>query len=157
MHPDFPLPDVTWEPTREFWAAAARGELVITRCDACARYVWYPETPCRYCGGTQLTWTRVSGRGTLFSWSVVHFAWIPQFREQLPFVTGLVALPEDPAVRVVSYIVDCAPAQLRCDMPLRAVFRPLRYPGVAREVIAPLFAPEGEPVATTLLVAGDHR
>lgn len=141
MHADFPLPDVTWEPTREFWNGAARGELLITRCDACGRYVWYPEPPCRSCGGTRLTWTPVSGRGTLFSWSVLHHAWIPQFKEQLPFVTGLVALQEDPAVRLVSYIVGCSHADLRCEMPVRVVFRPLRYPGVAGEVIAPLFRP----------------
>jgi uncharacterized OB-fold protein len=141
MHADFPLPDVTWEPTREFWAGAARGELMITRCDSCSRYVWYPESPCRHCSGSHLTWTPVSGRGTLFSWSVLHHAWIPQFKEQLPFVTGLVALEEDPAVRVISYIVDCSDADLRCEMPVRVVFRPLRYPGVAREVVAPLFRP----------------
>ena len=142
MHADFPLPDVTWEPTREFWAGAARGELRITRCDACSRYVWYPEPPCRSCGGTRLTWTAVSGRGTLFSWSVVHHAWIPHFEEQLPFVTGLIALHEDPGVRLVSYIVDCDPAELHCDVPVRVVFRPLRYPGIAAQVIAPLFVPE---------------
>jgi uncharacterized OB-fold protein len=144
MHPQFPLPDVTWEPTREFWAGAARGTLLITRCDTCHRYVWYPESPCRYCEGTHLTWTRVSGRGTLFSWSVLHYAWIPQFKDQLPFVTALVALEEDPAVRVVSYVVDCAADQLRAEMPLQVVFRPLRYPGVSAEVVAPLFAPRKE-------------
>ena len=141
MHPDFPLPDVSWEPTRDFWAGAARGQLMITRCETCGRYVWYPEPPCRNCGGTRLTWTEVSGRGTLFSWSVVHHAWIPQFAAQVPFVTGLVALDEDPAVRVVSYIVDCVPGELRFDMPVRVVFRPLRYSGVNREVIAPMFTP----------------
>jgi uncharacterized OB-fold protein len=141
MHADFPLPDVNWEPTREFWAGAARGELLITRCDACARYVWYPESPCRSCGGAHLTWTPVSGRGRLFSWSVVHYAWIPQFKDQLPFVTGLVALEEAPAVRVVSYIVDCPPEKLRCDLPVSVVFRALRYPGGARQVIAPVFVP----------------
>jgi uncharacterized OB-fold protein len=139
MHPDFPLPDVTWEPAREFWAGAARGELLITRCEQCNRYVWYPETPCRYCHGARLTWTRVSGRGTLFAWSVVHFAWIPQFKEQVPFVTGLVTLEEDPAVRLVTYIVDCSPTEIRCDLPVHVVFRPLRYQGVARQVTAPLF------------------
>src|SRR5262245_26866965 len=141
MHPDFPLPDIEWEPTREFFAGAARGQLMITRCGACGRYIWYRQPPCRFCGGTQLTWTAVSGRGVLFSWSVLHHAWIPQFREQLPFVTGLVQLAEDPAVRVVSYIVDCAPDALRCDLPVRAVFRPLRYPGIEREVMTPMFTP----------------
>ena len=142
MHPDFPLPDVNWEPTREFWAGAARGQLLITRCEGCGRYVWYPEPPCRYCGASRLAWTPVSGRGTLFSWSVVHHAWIPQFREQLPFVTGLVALQEDPAVRVVSYIVDCPFDELRCDLPLQVVFRTLHYPDTSNEVRAPLFAPQ---------------
>jgi uncharacterized OB-fold protein len=73
---------------------------------------------------------------------VLHHAWIPQFKEQLPFITGLVALQEDPGVRLVSYIIDCAPGELRCDMPVQVVFRPLHYPGVGAQVIAPLFAPE---------------
>jgi len=141
MHPDFPLPDITWEPTRGFWEGAARGELRITRCDACGRFVWYPEPPCRHCGAGQFTWTRVSGRGALFSWSVLHHAWIPQFAAQLPFVTGLVALEEDPAVRLVSYIVDCPLEALHCDMPVSALFRPFRYPNCAAEVVAPMFTP----------------
>jgi len=145
MHADFPLPDVTWEPTRAFWAGAARGALVIPRCDACARYVWYPETPCRHCGGGHLAWSEVSGRGRLFAWSVVHHAWIPQVADRLPFVTGLVALHEDPAVRLVTYVVDCAPDALRCDMPVHVVFRPLRYAGVSGEVVAPLFVPGDKP------------
>jgi uncharacterized OB-fold protein len=141
MHGDFPLPDVDWAPTREFWAGAARGALRIPRCDACARWMWYPEPPCRWCGGTGLTWYDVSGRGRLFSWSVVRYAWIPQVADRLPFVTALVALDEDAAVRLPTYIVDCAPGDLRCDQPVRVVFRPLRYAGVERTVVAPLFTP----------------
>ena len=61
MHADFPLPDVSWEPTREFWAGAARGQLLITRCEACGGYVWYPQPPCRGCGGTVAADTTRSG------------------------------------------------------------------------------------------------
>jgi uncharacterized OB-fold protein len=139
MHGGFPLPDVGWAPTRELFAGAARGELRITCCDSCRRLVWYPETPCRHCGGTSLTWTTVSGRGTLFSWSVVHYPWIPQFASLVPFVTALVALAEDPGVRMVTRIVDCTPADLRCDLPVAVVFRPLRFDGTAGEVIVPMF------------------
>lgn len=139
MHPDFPLPDVTWEPTRPFWEAAACGELQITRCAACGRYVWYPEPPCRACGGHRLTWTPVSGHGRLFSWSVIRHTFLPQFVAQLPLITALVALDEDPTVRLVTTICDLRPDELRCDMALRVVFRPLRFAGVAREVMAPLF------------------
>jgi uncharacterized OB-fold protein len=138
---EFPLPDVEWAPTRPFWAAAARGELALPRCDGCARLVWYPDGACRACGAAGHTWAPVSGRGRLFSWSVVHRPFIPQLAELVPFVTGLVAIEEDPAVRLATRIVDCAPDRLRIDMPVAVVFRPLRFAGVPGEVVAPLFAP----------------
>jgi uncharacterized OB-fold protein len=81
----------------------------------------------------------VSGRGRLFSWSVVRHAFLPQFASHVPLITALVTLDEDPDVRVVTIICDCDPAELRCDMPVRVVFRPLRFPGIPREVVAPLF------------------
>jgi uncharacterized protein len=138
---DFPLPDVEWAPTRPFWAGAARGELVLPRCDACRRFVWYPDGACRWCGGDAQTWTPVSGRGRLFSWSVVHRAFIPQLANLVPFVTALVAIDEDPAVRLATYVVDCALERLRIDLPVQAVFRELRFAGVAGAVPAPLFVP----------------
>jgi uncharacterized OB-fold protein len=137
----FPLPDTDWPPTREFWAAAARRVLAVPRCDACARYVWYPDGTCRFCGAHAATWTPVSGRGRLFSWSVVRRAFIPQVADDVPYVAGLVTIDEDRAVRIVTRIVDCAPEALRIDMPVRVVFRPLRFAGVSGEVVAPLFVP----------------
>jgi uncharacterized OB-fold protein len=60
----------------------------------------------------------------------------------VPFVTGLVSLDEDPSVRIVSYIVDCDPEALAADMPVEAVFRPLRFPTVPdKSVTVPMFVP----------------
>jgi uncharacterized OB-fold protein len=141
VRPDFPLPDIEWEPTRPFWAAAQREELQIPCCDACGRYQWYPRKVCRECEGTASTWTPVSGRATLFSWVVVIHPFLPQFRAKVPFVSALVALEEDPAVRLATEIVDCAPQDLSFDMAVQVVFRPLSFAGVEGAVIAPLFAP----------------
>jgi hypothetical protein len=138
---DFPLPDTDWPPARPFWAAAARGELALPRCDGCRRLVWYPDGTCRRCGGGDFTWTAVSGRGRLFSWSVVHRAFIPEFAGSVPYVSALVTPDEDAAVRIVTRIVDCEPAALRIDMPVHVVFRTLSVPGRPREVVAPCFAP----------------
>jgi len=52
-----------------------------------------------------------------------------------------VAIEEDAAVRIVTCIVDCDPALLRVDMPMRVVFWPLRFAGVRGEVTAPMFVP----------------
>ncbi len=141
LRDDFPLPDLEWPPTRPFWQAAAEGRLAIPRCEMCGRYVWYPQATCYACQGTRLTWTPVSGRGRLFTWVSVQRAFLPQFAGEVPFVPALVALAEDPAVRLVTRLVDYDLAALTIDMPVEVVFRPLRFPGVAREVMAPLFKP----------------
>jgi len=137
---DFPLPDLTDERTAEYFAGAARGELVLPRCDSCNRFVWYPEEECPHCGAGSFTWTRVSGRGRVFTWTVVRRAFLPAFEEMVPFVTALVSLEEDPAVRIVSYIVDCEPDALAADLPVEAVFRPLQFATVPdRSVPVPMF------------------
>lgn len=141
MRPGFPLPDTEWEPTREYWAAAARGELAIPRCDECGTFSWYPSESCHACGRALFTWTTMSGRGRLFAWTVVRHPFLPQFAEEVPYVPGLVALDEDPAVRIVTRVVDCDPELLGIDMPVRVVFRPLSFPGIDRTVMAPFFAP----------------
>ena len=124
---DFPLPDTDDPLTAPFFAGAARGELVVTRCEDCRR----------------IAWTAVSGRGTLFLWAVVARAFLPAFAEQVPFVTALVALEEDPYVRIATYIVDADPDTLRPDMPVVADFRPLTFPTVPdRAVVVPMFRPE---------------
>ena len=138
---DFPLPDTADALTEPFYAAAARGQLCIPRCGTCGQFVWYPEESCPRDGGA-LTWTRVSGRGTLFSWVVVQRAFLPAFADKVPFVTALVALDEEPAVRVPTFIVDADPASLLPDAPVAVVFRELSFTTVPdRSVVVPMFRP----------------
>jgi uncharacterized protein len=136
---DFPLPDVDDPLAAPYFAGAARGELVITRCDACAAYVWYPAEQCPTCAGA-LTWTVVSGAGTLFSWAIVRRPFLPAFADRVPFVTALVAIAEDPAVRLPTYLVDADPSTLRADEPVRVTFRPLTFTTVPdKSVVVPMF------------------
>ena len=136
---DFPLPDLDSEGTRPFWEAAARGELAIPRCQACSAFVWYPRDRCRACRSAEVAWVPVSGRGTLFSYTIVRHALAKPFAPLLPYTTGLVALEEDPSVRLATLLVDCDPEALQIDQPVKVVFRNLPYVGT--EVPAPLFAP----------------
>jgi uncharacterized OB-fold protein len=141
------LPDFDFDPTREFWQAAQREELVIPRCDGCGRLVWYPAPRCPDCSGEALSWTRVSGEATLFSWAVVRRALFRAFAEKAPYTTGLVALREDPRVRLVTTLVDCAPDELQVDMPVELVFRRLEFPGAETSPLAPMFRPLRRTVA----------
>jgi uncharacterized OB-fold protein len=136
---DFPLPDLDDPLTREFFAGAARHELLIPRCDECDRWVWYPEETCPGCGGA-LTWTATSGRGRLYSWAVVRRPFLPAFAGMVPFVTALVSLEEAPEVRMVTYVVDVDPTDLVDGLPLEVTYRPLQFPTVPdQEVVVPMF------------------
>ena len=139
---DFPLPDVADPLTAEYFRGAARGELVIPRCESCGIFVWYPAPECPACASDTVHWVPVSGDATLFSWAVVRRAFLPAFETKVPFVTALVALVEDPAVRLCTYIVDAEPESLTADMALRVTFRPLSFSTVPdRSVIVPMFTP----------------
>ena len=139
--PDFPLPDLDDALIAPFFAAAAAGELQIPYCERCARFVWYPVAECPDCRGVP-RWSAVSGRATLFSWAVVRRPFLPAFESMVPFVTALVALDEDPSVRLCSYVVDTTDDALRADMPVEVVFRPLSFATVPdREVAVPMFRP----------------
>jgi uncharacterized OB-fold protein len=136
---DFPLPDVNDPATAPFFAGAARGELCVTRCRSCGAYVWYPRDTCPH-DGAALEWVPVSGRATLFAWAVVERAFLPAFADMVPFVTALVALDEDPAVRLCTYLVDAEPDALTADAPVKAVFRALQFSTVpGKSVQVPMF------------------
>jgi uncharacterized protein len=137
--PDFPLPDPDCPLTGEFFVGAERGELRIPACSDCEQLVWYPEPRCPYCGSERLAWTKMSGRGRLYSWTVVRHAFVPQYAELTPFVVAVVALEEDESVRVVGRMASGSESDLRCDMLVRAVFEQLTYPGVEGAVWAPFF------------------
>lgn len=139
MRTGFPLPDTGWAPLAPFWAAAAAGELRVPRCAACDHWHWYPSGPCPRCGEEQLEWTLLSGRGRVFSWVVVRHAFLPAFRDDVPFVSALVTPEEAPTVRLVTRIVDCDPGDVAIDAPVAVTFRPLRFPDVEGDVVAPLF------------------
>jgi uncharacterized OB-fold protein len=140
MRDSFPLPDVEWPMAAGFWEGATAGELRIPRCTSCRSWVWYPKDECPNCRSTTMPWTAASGRATLYSWAVVHHTFLPAFADLVPYVTGLAALDDDPAVRVATRIL-ADPEGLNAGMALRAVFRPLFFTTVDGEVTAPMFEP----------------
>jgi uncharacterized OB-fold protein len=112
-----PLPKPT--PTsRPFWDAAKRHELTIQRCGACKSYVYYPRDRCPKCFADQLEWQRVSGRGRVYSYTVVRRASARSFGDA-PYVLAIVELDEGP--RMTSNIV-APPEKVRVDMPVEVFF-----------------------------------
>ena len=119
------LPDPDWDVARPFWDGCRAGELRIPRCRACERFVWYPAAACPGCGGPDHAWTRVTGRGRLFTWVRVHRAFLPGYEGRVPFVTALVELDDDPRVRLATFLADVPAGGLRVGLPVEVVFEPV--------------------------------
>jgi uncharacterized OB-fold protein len=74
---------------------------------------------------------------------VVERVLLPQYVDLVPYVAALVALEEDPMVRIVTRMVGVSPAELVADMDVEVVFRPIWFGDPAKSVVAPLFVPAG--------------
>lgn len=114
-----PAPTVSPE-ARPYWEAAAQGRLLLPSCDACDLVIWYPRGVCPACGSTRITWEEASGRGTVYSYTVVRRGGVGPYRGAEPYVLAYVELEEGPIV--MTNIVDCDPAALAVGDPVEAVF-----------------------------------
>jgi len=116
-----PLPQPTHDDA-EFWAAARRGELRFQRCAACGRFRHYPRPTCPRCLSREFTWERSTGRGTVYTWTIVRGPTLPAFETELPY--NVVDVLMDEGVHFVSQVLDCPPEEIRAGMPVEAVFVP---------------------------------
>lgn len=130
---DLPTPDPSTQP---WWDAAREGRLLVKRCADCGRAHFYPRPFCPHCWSANVAWEQASGRGTLYTWSVVHQNDLPPFNERVPYVAAIVELEEGP--RMMTNIVDCDPAALAVGMPVEVTFRP-----ATDDVTLPVFRPAG--------------
>ena len=116
--------------TQPFWDAAAQGRLLLPRCNACGRHFFRPEVACTHCFATDWRWVSASGRGTLYTYTVVHRAPAPGFA--VPFVLAVVELEEGPVM--FSNLVGCGADEVRIGMAVT-----VRFEEVAKGVWLPRF------------------
>lgn len=136
--PARPLPLVD-DDSRPFWQAGEDGVLSFAACNDCGALLQPPAPVCRYCRSQDLGRRQVPGRGVVVGVTVNHQQWDPRFPP--PHAIALVAIDEDPRVRLLTNLVEVAPEEARVGMRVAARFEH------AEDVWIPLFAPTGEPDA----------
>lgn len=99
-------------PLRIYQEALAGGRFIIQQCRDCGGHVFYPRVLCKHCGSPELKWVEPTGRGTVYSTSVVR----P--REGAAYNVALIELEEGP--RLMSRVVDVAPEKVRIGMKVSA-------------------------------------
>jgi hypothetical protein len=119
---DVPVPQPTPD-TAPFYEATLRGELRLQRCTDCGTWRHYPRPTCPACLSRRFAWERASGRGTVYTWTIVRGPTLPAFEAKLPY--NVVDVLLDEGVHFVSEVLDCPPEELRAGMPVVATFEPL--------------------------------
>jgi uncharacterized OB-fold protein len=136
----------------EFYQHARRHKLVIRSCSACGLMRYPALHACPWCLDLGWTWQEVSGKGTIYSYEIVHHAIQPGFKDATPYATVLVELDEqrgkpspDESLRIVANLVkpDCSfedTSKVAIGKRVRVVFQDL-----ADHMALPQFTLSGEP------------
>ncbi len=101
-----------------FWAAARRHKLVLQRCERCRAFIYYPRPRCPECLDDRLTWEEATGRGTVYSFTVVRRAASRAFSDA-PYILAIVELEEGPHITTN---ILAAPEAVRIGMKVTAYF-----------------------------------
>jgi uncharacterized protein len=118
-----PLPQITSE-AQPFWDAAAKQQLVMQRCQDCRAYIWTPRPACFECGGERLEWTQLSGKGEIYSFTVIRQvvgrAASQAFEKDIPYVIAWIDLEEGP--RMISNVIGCPVEDVKIGMKVSVEF-----------------------------------
>jgi uncharacterized OB-fold protein len=119
-----PIPD---EASAPFFDGALAGKLMLRRCRSCGTHmspVSFVTAPtrvrCVACFSGDLEWAPSSGRGTLYSFALVHQVYDEAFAAEVPYNIAVIETTE--GVRLNSQIVGCPNDELAIGMPVEVVF-----------------------------------
>lgn len=117
---DRALPDVAHPDFAPFWSGCREARLLVPSC-ALGHLTWPPRPICQTCFEWNLSWTEVSGSGSLYSWTVVHRTRLAGYTGRTPYVVGMVSLNSAPSIRMLGRC-DVAIDDLTVGLPLAVAF-----------------------------------
>ena len=94
---DWALPQL--DPFNEAWFTS--GALVVQRCTSCATLQHPPEEICHACGAMSFDTQTLAPTGTVYSYTVCHYAANSALAAALPYTVVLVSLDDAPHLRLV--------------------------------------------------------
>lgn len=112
-----PAPGVS-DDNRFFWEGLKEGKLLIQRCKSCGDLHHPPGPVCPKCHSFDWDTVQASGKGTVYSFVVMHYPEVPPFDHPNPI--GLVELQE--GVRVIAQLVGVKPGEVQIGQKVQVEF-----------------------------------
>lgn len=116
----YPIPEYGAEA---YWAACNDERLVMQQCTACKKYRWHPSPLCTFCADDAFTWTQLSGRASVKTWTVVTHPVHPAAVTKVPYVVVEVEIEEQAGLTMLSNLIDTDESAIDFDLPLEVVFK----------------------------------
>jgi uncharacterized protein len=110
--------------TQPYWDGLREGRLRLQRCADCGKIRHYPRPMCDACWSMNADWVDASGRGTVHSWTITHYAFHPGFKGDLPYILLTVDLAEGVRMNAQARGIDAS--QLRLGLPVVVAFDPVK-------------------------------
>jgi uncharacterized OB-fold protein len=114
-----PVPDAL---TQGYWDAAKSEVLAIQHCQECGYYSHPPKAECPECGGTDLPYEPMSGRGSVYTYTIVQDTRIKRFEPSLPYVVAQVELAEQAGLRVTCNLTGTDPDDVKTGLAVEVMF-----------------------------------
>lgn len=128
-----PLPTINRD-SDPYWASAREHALKLQRCQRCHKFRFYPSLSCHFCGSLDFDWAPISGRGEVYTFTVVHRGPGSPFADLLPLVVAMVTLEEGPTM--MTNIVGCPIEDVAIGMPVE-----ISYEDINDRITLPVFTP----------------
>lgn len=121
--------------TKEFFGFCKQHAIHFQQCKTCGTFRHVPREICAECNSFEWEWVKSSGKGTVYTWTVVNRALHPAFHDpeqKVPMAPVVVEMEE--GVRLLANMLDCPPEELKIGMPVV-----IAYEDVTAEVTLPRF------------------
>lgn len=92
--------------------------LLINKCQDCDKWYQPPWPICPRCLSENVQATEVSGKGVVFTFTVLHTGWARDVDYSTGHPVAVIELVEQPGLRITTTIVDCPKEDIRIDMPV---------------------------------------
>jgi uncharacterized OB-fold protein len=116
-----PIP-ISDDVTRPFWEATKEKRLLVQRCATCGYYNHPPRHVCDACLSQELRFEAVSGRGRIYTFTVMHQRDVSGFESEAPFINIVVELEEQPMLLMVSNLPILERDRVRIGVPVMIDF-----------------------------------
>lgn len=112
--PDWQLP---------FWESLRQRTLRVQKCASCRAFRHVPKELCARCHSSAFSWEPVSGRGVVYTYTIVHRAPTPAYQAGAPYAIVHAEMAE--GFRMVGRMTGIEPEAVEIGAPVHVVYTDL--------------------------------